>query len=142
MKLTAQELKERLLRRFKGVPGFEEADASDLVKEAMQAHGYAPEDSVSSDDINLVMLYAQVQAAWQIAFSVAHYFKFTDGEESVDKSMISDNYRKLANDLQADYDDEKGRIPGSKFRIMKRIDRPLTSPPTGESRRGFPWRKY
>ncbi len=142
MKLTAQELTERLLRRFKGVPGFEEADASDLIKEAMQAHGYALEDSVSSDDITLVMLYAQVQAAWQIAFSVAHYFKFTDGEESVDKSMISDNYRKLASDLQADYDEEKGRKHKSSFRLMKRIDRPLTSPPTGESRRGFPWRKY
>jgi len=142
MKLTAQELTDRLLRRFKGVPGFEEADASDLVKDAMQAHDYAPEDSVSSEDINLVMLYAQIQGAWQIAFSVAHYFKFTDGEESVDKSMISDNYRKLANDLQSDYDEEKDRQRKASFRIMKRIDRPLTTPPTGESRRGFPWRKY
>jgi len=67
-------LAERLLRRFKGVPNFDEDDAIELVREAIELH-----DKDASDD--LILLYAQIQGAWQIAFSVAHYFKFTDGEE-------------------------------------------------------------
>ena len=138
--MSAQELAERLLRRFKGVPGFTEEDAIELVNDAMQAHGYAPTDSVPQSEVNLVLLYAQTQGAWQIAFSVAHYFRFTDGEETVDKSMVADNYRQLARDLQADYDKEKGRLHGSNFRIMRRFDRQITMPPTGESGRRS-WRR-
>lgn len=124
---------ERLLRRFKGVPNFDEDDAIELVEEAKESH-----ESDASDE--LILLYAQVQGAWQIAFSVAHYFRFTDGEESVDKSMVADNYRKLARELQVEYDKEIGKIFGNNFRIMTRIDRPNTSPPTGESG-GMLWRR-
>ena len=127
--MTAQELAERLTRRFKGVPNFDEHEAIELVEDAMLEHGLSPDSSVPSDKVSLIMLYAQYQGAWQIAFSVAHYFKFTDGEESVDKSMIADNYRKLAKDLQNDYEKEKGKLLGSNFRVMKRIDRPITMPP-------------
>ncbi len=114
----------RLLRRFKGVPNFENIDAEELVDEAIETLG----SDVSAE---LLTLYAQYQGAWQIAFSVAHYFKFTDGEESVDKSMIADNYRKLAKDFQEEYEREKAKVLGNNFRIMSRADRPITSPPTG-----------
>ena len=117
---------ERLLRRFKGVPNFDEDDAIELVIEAKEAH-----ESDASDE--LILLYAQVQGAWQIAFGAAHYFKFTDGEESVDKSMVAENYRKLARELQTEYDRERGKFLGNNFRVMSRIDRPRTTPPTGES---------
>lgn len=117
---------ERLMRRFKGVPNFDESDAIDLVEEAKEAH-----ESDASDE--LILLYAQVQGAWQIAFGAAHYFRFRDGEEEVDKSMVAESYRKLAKDLQADYDEEQGRTIGNGFRIMTRADRPRTTPPTGES---------
>ena len=130
------ELIERLSRRFKGVPNFDLTDAEELIDEAIEAH---KNDKDASDD--LVLLYAQTQGAWQIAFSVAHYFRFTDGEESVDKSMVADNYRKLARDLQVEYDKEIGKIFGNNFRIMTRIDRPNTTPPTGESGRRL-WRRY
>lgn len=136
--MSAQELVERLLRRFKGVPSFVEEDATELIEDAMRAHGYAPTDSVPNDKVNLVLLYAQIQGAWQIALSVAHYFKFTDGEESVDKSMVARNYRELAKDLQKQYDDELSKVNGTQFRVMTRLDRPLTMPP----RRYFKWRKY
>lgn len=72
---------------------------------------------------------------------MAHYFKFGDGEESVDKSMVADNYRKLAKDFQTEYELEVGRVFGNNFRIMPRIDRPNTTPPSGESWRR-PWRNY
>src|SRR5699024_9929657 len=133
--MTAQELAETLYLRFKGVPDYTAKEAESLVLDAMRTHGYAPSDSVKPDEVNLVLLYAQYNGAWQIAFSVAHYFKFTDGEESVDKSMVADNYRRLAKDLQDDYESEKGKLFGNNFRIMKRIDRPNTTPPSGESGR-------
>ena len=129
-----QTLVDRLLRRFKGVPNFEYDDAEELVQEALETH-----DRDASDD--LLLLYAQAQGAWQIAFSVAHYFRFTDGEESVDKSMVAENYRRLAKDLQEEYDKELGKEYGNNFRLMKRADRPNTTPPSGESGR-FPWRRY
>ena len=131
--MSAQELAEKLYRMFKGVPGFTEDEALELIDDAMRTHGYAPTDSVPSDRIRLILLYAQIQGVWQVAMSVAHYFKFSDGEESVDKSMLADNYRKLAKDLQTEYDIENGKLFGNNFRIMKRIDRPNTTPPTGES---------
>lgn len=130
---TDVELAERLLRRFKGVPNFDITDAQELVDESLRIHGLDPSADVPADKETLILLYAQFQGTRQIVYSVAHYFKYTDGEEAVDKSMIADNYRKLAKDLQADYETEKGRTLGSNFRIMKRLDRPRTTPPTGES---------
>lgn len=127
-------LYERLYRRFKGVPNFTEEDAKELVDEAFEAINKNASDS-------LILLYAQAKGAWQIAFSVAHYFNFTDGEESVDKSMIAENYRKLAKEMQNEFELAKGREFGSNFRIMSRADRPNTTPPTGESGRTR-WRKY
>ena len=121
--MTAEQLAERLLRRFKGVPGFELEDAEELIEDAMTSHGYKPSDNVPNGDVRLILLHAQSNGAWQVAFSVAHYFKYTDGEESVDKSQVSSNYRKLAKDLEDEYDDEKDRLLGSNFRIMRRVDR-------------------
>src|SRR5690606_38684717 len=117
---TSADLAERLYRRFKGVPNFELADAQELVDDSLRYHGLDPSADVPRDKESIVVLYAQVQGAWQIAFSVAHYFNFPDGEESVDKSMIADNYRKLAKDLQVEYDSEMGKFNGNNFRIMKR----------------------
>jgi len=125
---TKAELAQRLYRRFKGVPNFEYIDAEELVEDSLKEHGFKPSDVVPSDKETLILLYAQYNGAWQIALSVAHYFKFADGEEQVDKSMVADNYRKLAKDLQDDYESEKGKLFGNNFRIMKRIDRPLTMP--------------
>lgn len=121
--MKAEDLAERLYRRFKGVPEFSEDDALDTVEDAMLAHGYKPSSSVSDDDLRLILLYAQSRKAWDIALSTAHYFKYTDGEESVDKSMVAENYRKLAQGWQSDYDEENHRVRGSGFRIMKRADR-------------------
>lgn len=139
--MSAQDISDRLYRMFKGVPNFTEEDALELVEDALAEHGIAPTDSVPSDKVRLITLYAQMRGAWQIAFSVAHYFRFTDGEESVDKSMVADNYRRLAQNLQRDYDIENGRLSGNRFRTMTRIDRPNTTPPTGESGRKA-WRRY
>ena len=133
------ELAERLVKRFKGVPNFDISDAQELVDDALQTHSYELSADVPADKTGLLLLYAQAEGAWQIALSTAHYFQYQDGEETVDKSMISEQYRKLAKDLRADYDRVKSLETGVGFYIAARIDRPFTSPPTGGSRRRL-WR--
>lgn len=122
---TSKELAERLYRRFNGVPNFTEEVAQALIDDSLSTHGLSPDADIPLDQTNRVLLFAQSEGAWQVAFSVAHYFKYTDGEESVDKSMVSDNYRQLAKDLREDYDAEINPGKGSiRFTQMTRIDRP------------------
>lgn len=121
--MTIEELAERMSRRFKGVPNFDEEDAIEAVEDAARSLGLDPSDSVPAKYEQLILLKSQYETAWDIAFAVAHYFSYTDGEESVDKSMVSENYRKLAESLRKDYDEERWSINSSDFRIMKRLDK-------------------
>lgn len=120
---TSPELAERLLKRFKGVPNFDITDAQELVDDAAQVHGLDPSATIPVDKVNLILLYAQAQGALQIALSTAHYFSFQDGEESIDKSGVSDRYRNLADDLMDEYEREKYEQTGAHFRTMRRLDR-------------------
>lgn len=120
---TITELSARLLKRFKNVPNVTAEDTTDWTEEAFLAHGYTSSDNVPSDKETLILLAAQAEGAQQISLATAHFFSYTDGEESIDKSMISEQYRKLAKDLRDLYSREKA-ASGSAFRIMKRVDRP------------------
>lgn len=120
---TSPELAERLLKRFNGVPNFDITDAQELVDDAAQVHGLDPSATIPVDKVNLILLYAQAQGALQIALSTAHYFSFQDGEESIDKSGVSDRYRNLANELRSEYEREKYEQTGAHFRTMRRLDR-------------------
>lgn len=126
---TFQELTERLSARFRGVPGVLPTDLDAWLTEALYQYGYAPATAVNipDDETTLVLTLAQIQGARAIAFSVAHYFKYTDGEESVDKTMIAEQYRKLASDLIGEYEREKGEVIGRKsastFKVAHRLDR-------------------
>lgn len=136
---TSTELAERLVKRFKGVPNFDIDDAQELVEDALLVHGLGASATVPTDKINLILLYSQAEGAWQIALSTAHYFSYTDADEAVDKSMVSEQYRKLARDIRDEYEAEKAKDDGVGFHVATRIDRPLTSPPTGNSGRRI-WR--
>ena len=123
---SLSELSERLLKRFKGVPNYELDDATVAVEDAMLTLGYAAADDVPNDKIARVLLLAQSDSAYNIAFSVAHYFSYTDGEESVNKSTVSDKYLALAKALRERYDDEaagEDKAGHSSFAIAKRADR-------------------
>jgi hypothetical protein len=120
---TLAEMSERLLKRFKGVPNVTLEDTTDWTEDALLSHGYKVADNVSSEVTNLLLLYAQSQGAHQIAISSAHFFTYTDGEEQVDKSMVSEQYRKLAADLRNQYERLKA-VSGCSFKVMRRIDRP------------------
>ncbi|MBW3113494.1 hypothetical protein KYJ26_16695 [Bacillus sp. MCCB 382] len=120
---TLAEMSERLLKRFKGVPNITLEDTTDWTEDALLSHGYSVADNVPSNVSNYLLLYAQSQGAHQIAIATAHYFTYSDGEEQVDKSMISEQYRKLAADLRNQYEQTKASS-GSSFKVMRRIDRP------------------
>lgn len=132
---TSSELANRLLTRFKGVPNFGMEDAAELIDDALQVHGLDPSATVPANKINLVLLFAQTEGAWRIAIATAHYFQYTDGEESVNKSGISERYRRLATDLRIQYEAEKAKETGASFYLAQRVDRPNTTPPTGKSGR-------
>ncbi|AYV74322.1 phage protein [Niallia circulans] len=117
------ELSERLFKRFKGVPNITITDATDWTEEALLEHGYKTSDNIPSEKDSLILLYAQAEGAGQIALATAHYFSYRDGEEQVDKTKISEQYRKLASDLRSQYEQKKAVTGGSNFRHLKRVDR-------------------
>lgn|SRR5690625_4524166 len=125
---TLNELSQRLLNRFKDVPNVGVEDTYGWIEMAMNEHGFSASDNVPTEYIPLVMLYAEADGTHQIALSTAYYFSFVDKDESVDKSMISEQYRKLSDGLWERYRRKKeegvGNIGGSRFSIMRRVDRP------------------
>lgn len=124
---TLAEMSTTLLRRFKNVPNVELEDVTDWVTLAMAEHGFEPDDDVPLELTSLVLLYAEADGAGAIALYTAHYFSYKDGEESVDKRGVSEQYRKVATELWKKYNSKRansGFASGTTFSIMKRADRP------------------
>jgi hypothetical protein len=124
---TKSELATTLLRRFKGVPNVEQEDAEDWVERALLEHGYQSTSDVPGDDQLLILLYSEWDGVMQIALRTAYYFEYKDSEESVDKRMVSETYRNMADKLWQTYErkkNEAGRVAGPRFSIMGRADRP------------------
>jgi hypothetical protein len=124
---TLAELSQRLLKRFKGVPNITIEDATDWAEESMLEHGYTLLQTVPTESESLILLYAQAEGARQISISTAHFFVYKDSDEQIDKSKISEQYRKLALDLKSNYDQKKsegvGGVGGSRFKGLTRADR-------------------
>lgn len=120
---THTELSQRLLARFKNVPNVDASDADEWILTSMNEHGYDVMSDVPTEDITLVLTYAEADGAEQIALRTAYYFSFNDKDEAVDKSMISEQFRKLAVQLRDKYALKKSERSGSRFRIMTRADR-------------------
>lgn len=130
---SSRELEQRLAARFSGVPGITDADLTAWLTEAAYSYGYSPTtlDTVPDVETPLVLLLAQIQGARAIAFSTAHYFKYTDAEETVDKTMVSEQYRNMVTLLTADYTRDKDIVDRDKrqhstFHVMRRLDRDYT----------------
>ncbi|WP_144597455.1 hypothetical protein [Bacillus cereus] len=112
--ISVEELKQRL-----------QADEL-LFDETLLANSFSSLTVLNDKQAQLVTFYYRYVDSMAKATIEAASFKYTDGEESVDKSNVSKNYRDLAKhyyDLwsskRAEYDDT-----GSNFRIAKRVDRP------------------
>lgn len=120
------ELAENLEKRFKGVPNATIEDAENWTERSMLEHGYMAEDDVPDDQKLLVLLYAEWDGTLQLALQTAYYFEYTDGEETVDKAKISEQYRNVAAELRKKYEKknvESGPSSNTRFTIMTRADR-------------------
>lgn len=87
-------ISERLQKRFKDVPGVTPSDIADWMSEAKAESGIAEGESISGDNALVYLAYAI--GCQTIATSTAHYFSFSDGNESVDKTKLFENYLKMS----------------------------------------------
>lgn len=123
---TMEQLTARLERRFGGVPSLPGGIAWEVMRDAYEAHGYTESLPVPPSAVNRLMAYASAELATTIAINAASYFKYTDGEESVDKSMIASEYRQLAKEFRAEYNAELAKEAEghtSNFAVAPRLDR-------------------
>lgn len=89
---------ERLATRLNNVPGVTSADIVVWVAEAVA------ESDITEEENENAVLYLALSIGYEvIASNAAHYFKYTDGEESVDKSNVYDNYMQLAKESRKQY---------------------------------------
>jgi hypothetical protein len=96
-------LAERLTKRFRGVPGVTSTDIDDWIAEA-EAESEFTADGVGSDDKNNALLYLALSIGFSvIATDAARFFRYTDGEETVDKTGIAAQYTKLSAQARRQY---------------------------------------
>lgn len=120
------EISALLYNRFNNVPSLTMDDTNAVVDEMVIVFELNELD-IPAKDVMKLMAYASSEMAMKIALNTAHYFKFTDGEESIDKSLVSENYRKLAKDYRGQFDSMaqgEERRAKSSFKNTHRIDRP------------------
>jgi hypothetical protein len=124
---TYKDLAERLLTRFRDVPKVTLVDAEDWMVAAMEEHGLRLDRDVPPNMERLLLLYAEADGAQNISLRTAFYFEYRDGEESVDKRNVSEQYRKIATELWKKYREKKIEvgfgIAGTRFGVAPRIDR-------------------
>ena len=124
---TKSELATALLARFRGVPNVDQTDVEDWIERSMLEHGYRLEQDVPESEQLLILLYPEWDGTMQIALRTAYYFQYKDAEETVDKRMVSETYRNMAEQLYRKYErkkNEAGRSAGPRFRTLPRADRP------------------
>lgn len=124
---TKSELATALLSRFKGVPNVDIEDAESWIERSMLEHDFRIDRDVPDEDQLLILMYAEWDGTMQIALRTAYYFQYKDAEETVDKRMVSETYRNMAELLYRKYEKKKneaGRTAGPRFSVMTRADRP------------------
>ena len=92
-------LSERLTKRFRGVPGVTADDITDWIAEGEAESGL----TAGADDDNALLYLALSIGFTVIATDAARFFRYTDGEETVDKSMVAAQYTKLAAQARRQY---------------------------------------
>lgn len=74
--------------------------SEEVVERSFKANDVpANSERIDPEIENLVALYVDYLTALSDAKESREYFKYTDGEESVDKSKVYDNYRRYAQDV-------------------------------------------
>ena len=122
---TLQDMTARLLAKFRNVPNVTQEDVEAWLTSALHQHGKSDFSLVPVEEEHLVLILAQAEGARDIAMMTAHYFRYTDNNEQVDKSMVSEQYRKLSDSLLKEYERRRSKLASQnvRFRYAKRIDR-------------------
>lgn len=110
---------DRLLTLFKRVPGVTSADTAEWLTEAIAESGL--QEGINLSDDNALLYLAYSIGCRAIAADAARYFQYSDGEESVNKSKIFDNYMRLASDAYSKYLYYRNG-GGSRTLMLKRAD--------------------
>ncbi|EAC9719932.1 hypothetical protein LL50_05580 [Listeria monocytogenes] len=115
------ELITRLNQKFSNIPGINGETVSYWIDEAIEAEGFSPSQTTFAGEETRILLRARIIGVEDLALNTAHFFNFRDGEESISKGGISENYQKLLAKLNAQYAEQFGNP--SAFKVMKRLDR-------------------
>jgi hypothetical protein len=94
-------ISDRLTIRFRNVPGVTSADIADWIAEAKAESGLTEGTDANTDNALLYLAFSI--ACRTIATDAARFFKYTDGEESVDKTEIFEKYMRLSLDALRQY---------------------------------------
>lgn len=77
-----------------------ELEASEpIITAAIAANGFFDKVEFDPQEMYLLRTYIEYLDALELVKESQEYFKYTDGEESVDKSKVYDQVRRTANDL-------------------------------------------
>lgn len=113
---------------FEGIDEVTPTDVTIWVNEAKGEHNIRLDEEIPAELVNITVLYARIVGVETLALKTASYFSFTDGEESINKTGISQRYDALALRLRKKYDSDKRDISAlatpAAFRIVRRVDRP------------------
>lgn len=112
-------LSERLTKRFRNVPSVATADIDDWLAEAEEESGLTEATDVSTD--NAILYLAFSIGCRTIATDAARFFKYSDGDENVDKTNVFENYMRLSLDALPQYRYYKNG-GGSRTLTPKRVD--------------------
>lgn len=98
----------------------------DKLEIAVTTNGFSIDSDIDARQKGLIVMYIDYLTAQEDAREARKAFKYLDGEESVDKSKVFDQYRRYAMDLynawnsaKRDYDEDMSGS-GSYFTIRKR----------------------
>jgi hypothetical protein len=112
--------------KFSGVPGVDTPTVERWINEAVLQHGYTDIESVPDmDKIALINLTMAI-ACGELAVNAVHFFRWQDGDEMVDKSMIPAQYRQMAQYYMQEYQRSSGGKGGgykSSWKAIRRADR-------------------
>lgn len=115
--MAIQDIETRLKSRLEGVPGVTDEKIAVWVIEAISEMGYLSDDPNLEDNsaFHLALSYAYENAAQ----TEAGAFRFTDKDQTVDKTNVFENYRTLAAMARKDYRKARRRARGGQYHVRR-----------------------
>lgn len=124
--MNLNELVAIILPKFSHIPNVNEEVVNRWIQEAVFQHGYDEIGYVPPSDKMALLNLILATACAELAVNAARFFRWQDGEELVDKSMVSAQYRQMAQFYMNEYQKLSGATRTgfrSKWKAVKRVDR-------------------